>query len=165
MTSPELTHELYETLRAKARRLAARGHGAVAATSLVHEVLLKLWRSQSDQWADEAHFRATAGRAMRQVLVDRARARGAAKRGGGLERVTLAGLGRESTTVDSVALHQALARLEQADPVSAEVVTLRLLGGLEVDDVAELLSMSASTVKRRWRAGRAFMATALGETG
>ncbi|MCA9566430.1 MAG: RNA polymerase subunit sigma-24, partial [Myxococcales bacterium] len=126
-----------------------------------HEVLMRLWRMDPERWQSEAHFRAVAARAMRQVLVDRARSRNAAKRGGRLQRVDVSELPWEEGTLDLVALDHALQRLAEDRPRCARVVELRLLGGMEVPEVATWLEISPSTVKREWRVGRAYLISEL----
>lgn len=155
--TPDLITSLYSELRTSAARLVRRHEGSVAASSLVHEVLMRLWRMDPDRWESEAHFRAVAARAMRQVLVDRARSRNAIKRGGDLRRVEVTDLPDHDHTIDLVALDHALQRLATERPRCGKVVELRLLGGMEVTEVADWLDISPSTVKREWRVGRAFL--------
>ncbi|MCB9670665.1 MAG: sigma-70 family RNA polymerase sigma factor [Alphaproteobacteria bacterium] len=159
--NPDLVSDLYEELRNSAARLVRRHEGSVAPSSLVHEVLMRLWRMDPERWQSEAHFRAVAARAMRQVLVDRARSRNAAKRGGRLQRVDVSELPWEEGTLDLVALDHALQRLAEDRPRCARVVELRLLGGMEVPEVATWLEISPSTVKREWRVGRAYLISEL----
>ena len=157
MTSTELIDEVYTELRTRASRLVRNHTGSVAPSSLVHEVLIRLWNVDSNRWRSKSHFRAVAAKAMRQVLIDRARARGALKRGGDLQRVELPDLPSESNTVNIIALEHCIARLQSERPRCAQVVELRLLGGMEVVEVADWLKISASTVKREWRVGRAWL--------
>lgn len=152
-----LLPELYEELRRQASRLTARHPGSMQPSSVVNEVWLKLSRADSLRFQDKAHFGAVAATAMRQVLTDRARRRGALKRGGGADRVELDVLGVGPRVVEVLAIDEALGQLEQARPRTARVVELRLLGGLTVEESAEALGMSAGTVKREWRLGRAFL--------
>ena len=114
--SQPLSPEVYAALRELAARYWRR-HGAghtLEPTSLVHEAWLKL--ADTSAWASREHFLAVAARAMRQVLVDRARARGADKRGGGWQRVTLAEVGQPAAAADLLALDEALTALSDLDP-------------------------------------------------
>jgi RNA polymerase sigma factor (TIGR02999 family) len=133
-------------------------------TALVHEAFLRLLAPGS--YEDRTHFLRAASAAMRHVLVDHARARNAAKRGGAL-RVTLdEGLaGRDDRVVELLVLDDALARLAAAEPRWAQVVELRFFGGLEVPEVAAALGISPATVKRDWQFARAWLARALGPDG
>ena len=159
-----LDEEVYDHLRALAGRIhAERGQGSVTLqpTALLHEVWEKLSASSS-RYNSRAHFVAVAARAMRQILVDRARARATAKRGGGLQQTTLSGVGGGlPRALDVLALDRALKELEALDPQAAEVVLLRTFGGLTVPEVAESLGVSARTVDRTWRFARAFLASHL----
>ena len=146
------------------RRLAAaylrgeRPGQTLQATALVHEAFLRLAQSNR-RWQDRNHFLAVAARSMRQILVDRARARGAQKRWAGLDRVTLT----ESLALGSPdegmlpARDEALARLERLDPEQARVIELRYFAGLGIEEAAEALGMSAATLKRRWALARAWL--------
>lgn len=153
---------LYEELHRRASRLV-RGHrGSVEASSLVQEAFVKLSRHEPERWRNAVHFRAAASRAMRQVLIDRARRRTADKRGGQQVRVTLPDLGGAPQGADLVDVAEALERLQQARPRAGRVAELRVLGGMELEEIAEWLETSLSTVKRDWRLGRAFLIANLG---
>lgn len=161
--------ELYEHVYVGLRALAAsylrrRPAGqTLQATALVHEVYLKLVQGGGD-WSGRAHFMAVAARAMRQVLHDRARARRAAKRGGAWRRMNLSGVGREEgAPVDLVALDDALTRLAGLDERQYRIVELRFFAGLDVDEVAEVLQVSKSTVEKEWTRVRAWLSRELGE--
>lgn len=167
----ELLPVVYEELRRLARshmRRAAPEH-TLQATALVHEAYLKLVRSAPDGWQGRAHFFAVAATAMRQVLANHAREAQAAKRGGSERlRVTLSGEiadERAGRDFDALSLHEALAKLAELDPQQYRVVELRTFTGLSVEEVAEVLSISTATVKREWRAARAWLAAELGEPG
>jgi len=152
------------------RRLAAnylrreRPGQTLQATALVHEVYMRLLQDSRLSWQNRAHFFGIAARSMRQILVERARARGAAKRGGEQVRVTLdPGLmAAPSLSVDLEALDDALTRLAAFDADLARVVEVRFFGGLSIEEAAEALSVSPATVKRRWTLARAWLARALG---
>jgi RNA polymerase sigma factor (TIGR02999 family) len=146
------------------RRLAAhymrgeRPGQTIQATALVHEVYLRLAGGNAP-WHDERHFVGIAARAMRQILVDRARARGAAKRWAGLNRVSLVdslAVAADETTM-LPALDEALTRLEAIDPEQARIVELRFFGGLSIDEAAAALGISSGTLKRRWTLARAWL--------
>jgi RNA polymerase sigma-70 factor (ECF subfamily) len=146
------------------RRLAAsymrreRPGQTLQATALVHEAYLRL-AGASRPWTDRNHFLGIAARSMRQILVERARARGAQKRWAGLERVTLTDALAHGTTGDAMlpALDVALSRLEQIDPEQARIVELRYFAGLGIDEAAGALGMSPATLKRRWALARAWL--------
>jgi RNA polymerase sigma factor (TIGR02999 family) len=157
-----LIEDVYGELRRLADGYVRRERAkTVQATELVHEAYLRLARDPSRPWRDRTHFVALAAIAMRRLLVERARARGAAKRGGDQLRVTLddrmmAG-GDEVTVVDLVALDRALDRLAALDAQQARVVELRYFGGLSVEEVAGALDVSPATVKRDWTVARAWL--------
>jgi RNA polymerase sigma factor (TIGR02999 family) len=163
-----LLERLYDELRALAagRMAAERAGGSLDATSLVHEAYLRLLGQTRVRWADTAHFRAVAATMMRRVLVDRARARLADKRGGGRERVTLTGLGADTEDqLDLVDLDGALERLAVESPRQAEVVTLRCFGELTVEETASVIGVSPRTVKGEWRVAQAWLRRALDGEG
>lgn len=153
---------VYRELRRQAARYLRRErqNHTLPATALVHEAYLRLVGEQAP-WADRAHFFGVAARVMRQVLVDHARRRGAAKRGGGGTRLSLEGMGADPPAqergVDVVVLDQALAELTALDPEKARVVELRFFGGLNLEETAETLGVSTSTVTRQWRMARAWL--------
>lgn len=154
----DLVLELYDLLRRRARRLVAHEGGSVAPTSLVHEAIERIYEHDPARWRDRIHFKATAALAMRQILRDRVKAKGRIKRWGQLARVPLDDIGEVlGDPVDAIDLHDALDALDAVRPRAREVLELRLLGGLELVEVALHLQVSDSTVKREWRAGRAFV--------
>ena len=154
----------YQQLRALAGSYMRRFSAAqtLQATALVHEVYLKLAK-EPRQYADHVHFVCTAAAAMRQILVDAARARNRLKRGGELCRVTLDGaalVGRPE--IDVLVINDALDRLAAWDARQARIVELRFFTGLSVEEVAALLDVSEKTVKRDWSMARAWLQRALG---
>jgi RNA polymerase sigma factor (TIGR02999 family) len=158
---------VYEELRVIARRhLSARaGGGTLQTTGLVHEAYLKLVDQSRAQWRDRAHFFALASLAMRHVLVDRAKARLALKRGGGRQRISL---DATEIAVDDqpeaiLQLHEALNRLAEAEPRLAHVVECRFFGGLTEDEIAEALGVTPRTVQRDWTKARVLLRRALEE--
>jgi RNA polymerase sigma factor (TIGR02999 family) len=152
---------VYTELRRIARRQLRReraGH-TLQPTALVHEAYLRLMKDRPDRWQNRAHFCAIAAHSMRQILIERARARGAQKRGGAQPRVTLdeALVAGDSPSIDLVALDEALQRLEQIDAEQARLVELRFFGGLEFEELVPLLDRSERSLKRDWRRARAFL--------
>lgn len=151
------------------RRLAAayvrreRGGYTLQPTALVHEAYLRLLKDKPDRWQNRAHFCAIAAHSMRQILIERARARDAQKRGGERQRVTLdEGLLRGGErSIDLIALDQALERLAALSPEQARLVELRFFGGLTIDETAEAMDISPATVKRHWTVASAWLAREL----
>ena len=151
------------------RRLAAsylrreRPGQTLQPTALVHEAYLRLMKDRPDRWQNRAHFCAIAAHSMRQILIEKARARGALKRGGAQPRVTLdeALVGGGEMSIDLVALDEALERLAAIDPDQARLVELRFFGGLTVEETAEAMDISPATVKRHWTVARAWLAREL----
>jgi RNA polymerase sigma factor (TIGR02999 family) len=150
-------------------RLIARAHGpgpdaTLTATALVHEAYVKLADGQRLAYDDRAHFFASAARAMRQVVVDDARAKKRDKRGGGERPLRLVdGLEAPAPTAPErvVALDEALRRFEALDARAARVVECRYFAGLTVEETASALGLSASTVKRDWATARMWLHRAL----
>jgi RNA polymerase sigma factor (TIGR02999 family) len=156
----ELSARVYDELRRLAAahlRREAPGQ-TLQPTALVHEVYLRL-AGAGTPWRDERHFVGIAARSMRQILVDRARARGARKRWGGLRRVSLHDDLPLAADPDRLlpALDEALTRLEQLDAEQARIVELRFFAGLSVEEAADALGISPATLKRRWALARAWL--------
>lgn len=157
----DLDPRVYAALRDLAARYWARfgaGH-TLEPTSLVHEAWMKIGDEQG--FSSREHYLAVAARAMRQVLVDRARARAADKRGGGWERITLANVGQDGDEVDVIAIDEALVALAAIDPRGAEIVQMRFFGGMTVPEVAAALDVSVRTVELDWRTARAWLVSRL----
>jgi RNA polymerase sigma factor (TIGR02999 family) len=156
-----LMPRVYEELRTLAHRHLAneRHRHTLLTTDLVHEVYLKLVDGSRVQVRDKQHFFALASRAMRQVLIDHARSRLAAKRGGGGVPVTLdEGLAvSPDQTVALLDLDEALRRLEAESERRCRVVEYRFFGGLSLEEIAESLGVSLATVKREWTVARAWL--------
>jgi RNA polymerase sigma factor (TIGR02999 family) len=154
---------VYDDLRAIAGNLMRRERRdhTLQPTAVVHEAFLRLAGSGHVSWESRVHFLNIAGRAMRQLLVDHARAREAAKRGGGGGRVTLdAGLDVASGVtpdVDVLALHEALEQLAVEHERPARVVEMRFFGGLTAEEAAHLLGVSVPTVSEDWALARAWL--------
>ncbi len=160
--SAELLPLVYEELRKLARaRMAAEPAGhTLQPTALVHEAYLRLVGTENTvRWDGRGHFFGAAARAMRRILVERARSRGRIKRGGDRGRVELTDVGMavEPPATDLVALDEALDRLEKHDPRKAEVVMLRYFAGLTIEETAAALSLSPATIKTEWAFARAWL--------
>ena len=132
-------------------------------TALVHEAYLRLMKDRPDRWQNRAHFCAIAAHSMRQILIERARARNAQKRWGEKARITLEEelVQGGERSVDLLALDQAIERLAAFDPEQARIVELRFFGGLTVEETADALDISPATVKRHWTVARAWLAREL----
>ena len=160
----ELFSQAYEELRRLAFAVR-RGDGSATLnpTALVHEAWLRLARSATIPATSELHFKRIAARAMRRVLIEAARARKAAKRGGGEALVTFdESLGPAPAATDEVlALDAALERLERLNPRQAATVESRFFGGFDIRETAALLEVSEATVERDWRAAKAWLALEL----
>jgi RNA polymerase sigma factor (TIGR02999 family) len=126
-------------------------------TALIHEAYLKLVDQRHAQWRDRAHFFAVASQLMRRIAVDHARARLAAKRGGGLVQVSLEDAPGQYRDEELLAIDEALARLQQLDPQQCRVVELRFFGGLTIEETAAAMSISPATVKREWSTAKAWL--------
>jgi RNA polymerase sigma factor (TIGR02999 family) len=160
----ELLPVVYDELRRLARaRLARDRAGLHDPTSLVHEAYLRLVGDREYRWENRAHFFAAAAEAMRRIGVERARARGRLKRGGGQRRVTLGEeiASRDPEPEELLALDEALSRLEAREPPMAHVVKLRYFAGLTVEETAHALELSPRTVKRLWVGARAWLYDAM----
>ena len=154
---PQVYDELRQMARARMRR--ERPDHTLAATELVHEAFFRLVRLDRIDWQSRAHFLAIASQAMRNVLLDYAEHRGAQKRGAGARPVTLDRLEipNDMPGDDVLALCEALQRLEKLEPRQARVVECRFFGGLNLDETAEALGVSAATVSRDWTIARAWL--------
>jgi RNA polymerase sigma factor (TIGR02999 family) len=160
---------VYSELRRQAE-LAMRHEGAghtLQPTALVHEAYLRLVDTARVPWQNRAQFFGIASKCMRRVLVDHARARGAAKRGGAVVRSELADA---DAVVDEpasmvIAVHEALDRLAALDPDQAKLVEMRYFGGLTIEETAAALDISPATVKREWAVARAWLRRELTDRG
>jgi RNA polymerase sigma factor (TIGR02999 family) len=167
----QLTPLVYDELRAHARRYmrSERSGATLQSTAVVHEVYLRLLDADRIDWNDRVHFFALSAQLMRRVLVDAARARNAAKRGGPARRlehrspIELDQLADpESDLASLCALDDALEQLARIDLRRARVVELRFFGGLTVEETAQILQVSPQSVMRDWRLARAWLACELG---
>jgi RNA polymerase sigma factor (TIGR02999 family) len=150
---------VYDELRRMAGAYMQRerpGH-TLQATALVHEAYMRLVVREPAQ--NRAHFFAIAAHTMRQVLLDYARRRGADKRGAGARKVDLDGevFVAAEALEDVIAIDEALTRLEQIDPRQSRLVELRFFAGLDVEEAAEVMGVSATTIKREWRSAKAWL--------
>ncbi len=158
---------VYDELRRAARRNLRRESPEISIHTgeLINEAYLKLVDQRESDWQDRAHFFAVAARVMRNVLVDRARSRQFAKRGGGAKKVSadeiiIASPERDVNVID---LHEALTNLAQIDERKSQIVELRYFGGLSVEETAEVIGISAITVKREWLKAKSWLYQALHE--
>ena len=159
---------LYAEIKAIARnrmRQCAPAH-TLQPTALVHEALMKLM-GRDQPWESRHHFLGVAARAMRCVLADHARARKAAKRGGGRVRQPLdaAGAWFEEKNIDLIALSEALDRLSEMDPRACRIVELRFFAGLSKEEVASVMGISRATVGRDWLLARGWLLRELSKDG
>lgn len=166
MAARELIPLVYRELHSLARGKMSDqpDEHTLGATALVHEAYLRL-AGAGGRWESRRHFLRIAAKAMRSVLVDHARRKGAEKRGGGMAREPLDDLCAmyEERSVDLIALDDALEELTEKDEQLGRIVELRFFGGLENAQVAEVLDCSTRTVERGWRTARSWLSSSLGE--
>lgn len=164
----ELMPHVYQELHSLAARQMRRERAdhTLQTTGLVNEAFLKLVEQDEVQWTNRSHFFAIAATAMRRVLVDYARERGAQKRGGNAKRVSLDRVQlANSPDVDLIDLEDCLSRLEKLDPQQVKIVELRYFAGCTIDEAAEALQISPSTVKREWRMAKVWLRAEMQKTG
>ena len=161
----QLTPLVYDELRRLAHypMSGQRADHTLQTTALVHEAYLHLADQTNTSWQDRAHFFAVAARAMRQIVVDYARSYQTQKRGGGALKVELdeAAIVSPQQSKEIVELHEALERLATLDSRKAQVVELKYFGGLNYDEMAEVLKISRVTVRRDWEFARLWLYTEL----
>jgi RNA polymerase sigma factor (TIGR02999 family) len=158
-------NQLLPLVYAELRRIAARQlrgervNHTLQPTALVHEAYLRLVDQRQVDWHGRAHFFGVAAQIMRRILVDHARRHAAAKRGDGVQSVSIddAKEVASSGELPILALDRALDRLEKVDPELARIVELRAFGGLSIEEAAHVLNVSPSTVKREWRTAKAWL--------
>jgi RNA polymerase sigma-70 factor (ECF subfamily) len=164
----QLLPAIYAELHRQAARAMRRENEdhTLQATALVHEAYLRLVDQSRVEWRNRAHFFGVAAQLMRRILVDHARARRAAKRGGGDRAVTLSNVDSagqpDASDMDVLALHEALEKLASLDPEQARLVEMRYFTGLNIEETAEALGISPATVKREWATARAWLRRELG---
>jgi len=159
----QLLTRLYQDIHAIAvRQLNQERYSTLRPTALVHEAYLRLAGLHQIRLQDRTHFLSMAARVSRQALIDEARRRRADKRDGG-SPVTLSdtNLGAPESIYDALDVDELLTELEQYDPMAAEIVGLRVFGGLSIEEVAQSLSVSVATVNRRWAAGKVWLSREL----
>ncbi|MDE2221074.1 MAG: sigma-70 family RNA polymerase sigma factor [Gammaproteobacteria bacterium] len=155
----DLLGHLYQDIHAIAvRELRSESRLTLQPTALVHEVYLRMVALREPNWQGRAHFLALAARVARQVLVDEARRQRAVKRDGGTP-VTLSdvNLGGTDAAYDALDVDDLLSELKRFDDQAAEIVALRVFGGLSIEEAAEVLQLSVATVNRRWATGKAWL--------
>jgi RNA polymerase sigma-70 factor (ECF subfamily) len=157
----KLVPVVYQELRRLAGYYMRRerpGH-TLQTSALVNEAYMRLVDYKQMRWQSRAHFFAVAAQAMRRILVEHARKRHFAKRGGGAVQVSLdeAATVSEKQAADLIALDDALTSLEAIDPRKSRIVELRYIGGLNIEETAEVLGISPATVQREWRAAKAWL--------
>lgn len=154
---PLVYDELHRLAGAYLRR--ERREHTLQPTALVNEAYLKLVRQRTIRWQNRAQFFGVAAQLMRRILVDHARANYAAKRGGDRVNVSLKNIGAFGTQgeADVLALHDVLNRLEEIDPDQSRIVELRFFGGLTIEETAEVMQVSHSTVEREWKIAKAWL--------
>lgn len=160
-----LTPLVYDEIRRIAHRYVQRereGH-TLQTTALVHEAYLRLAGSQNVAWQNRSHFFAVTAQVMRRILIDHARRRQYLKHGGEVERVSLDAVTQQSALMSQpraaelLALDEALDDLAKLDARKSSVVELRYFGGLSIEETADVLEISAMTVRRDWRAAKAYL--------
>ena len=152
---------VYPELRRMARRFMGRenSHHTLQTSALINEAYLRLVDQKAVEWQDRAHFFAVAAQVMRHILVDHARRYRYGKRGAGAKHVAFDEVSvlKQERAAEFIALDSALTGLAKVDPRKSRIVELRFFGGLTVEETAEVLEISAITVKREWRAARAWL--------
>ncbi|MEO1368012.1 MAG: ECF-type sigma factor [Acidobacteriota bacterium] len=161
----ELFDRLYDDIHALAGRARRRGPaGAPRATALVHELYLRLVAQKRAQWKNRSHFFAIASRILRRIVVDEARALWAEKRGGGVQKISLAELGDVGLSgrpAEILAVEACLQELERQSPERARLVELRFFAGLSLEETAEVLGQSRATTVRQWRVTKGWLSREL----
>ena len=162
-----LAAQLYDELREIATRLlrTERPEHTLDTSAVVHEAFLRLARQQAAEWQDRQHFLAAAARTMRHVLVDYARERSARKRDGGVQTTMISipdGNAPAGDALDVMVLDDLLSRFAASHARAAQVVELRVFGGFEVEEVAQIIDISPNTVKRDWQFAKAWLACEMG---
>jgi RNA polymerase sigma-70 factor (ECF subfamily) len=157
----ELMPFVYEELRKIARRLmrSERDNHTLQTSALINEAYLRLVGHGGADWQDRSHFYAVASQVMRHILIDHARKHQFAKRGAGAQDLPLdeALVLTDERARELVDLDDALKTLERLDPRRSRIVELRFFGGLNIDETAEMMEISPTTVQREWRAARAWL--------
>jgi RNA polymerase sigma factor (TIGR02999 family) len=157
----QLIPMVYPELRRMARRFMGKENSqhTLQTSALINEAYLRLVDQQAVEWKDRAHFFAISAQVMRHILIDHARRYRYGKRGAGAEHIALddGAVIIQERAEEFVALDAALDRLREIDPRKGKIVELRFFGGLTVDETAEVMKLSGITIKREWRAARAWL--------
>ena len=158
---------VYQELRRLAHhymRKERAGH-TLQTTALVNEAYLRLADYKRMRWQSRAHFFAVAAQVMRRILVEQARSKNFAKRGGGAEKISLdeTAIVSAGRSAEVIAVDEALSDLESWDPRKGRIVELRFFGGLSIEETAEVLKVSPTTVQREWRSAKAWLYRAISE--
>ena len=160
---------VYQELRRLARHYMRneRADHTLQTTALVNEAYMRLADYKNMRWQSRAHFFAVAAQVMRRILVESARSRNYAKRGGGARKVELdeAAVVSAGRSAEVIAVDEALTELEAWDARKGRIVELRFFGGLSIEETAEVLKVSPTTVQREWRSAKAWLYRAIGEGG
>jgi RNA polymerase sigma factor (TIGR02999 family) len=162
-------HQLIPLVEAELRRLARRSmrrerdNHTLQTSALINEAYLRLVDQEKVEWQNRAHFFAVAAQIMRHILIDHARSYQSAKRGGGTQKFTLDEVAElsEHRASEFIVLDDALLDLAVADPLKSRIVELRFFGGLSIEEAAEVLDISPTTISREWRAARAWLLRAM----
>lgn len=165
--SEALLLDVYDELRRLAHYRMSRESEAqtLSATALVHEAWLRIGKDdQTGRWANRRHFFGAAAEAMRRILIDRARARNQLKRGGGTDRTEWHESQVRAPAQDAqmLAVHEALAELEDTDPESAELVKLRYFAGMTWEEIADATGVPDRSLRRRWTYAKAWLRVRIG---
>lgn len=155
-----LPHIYQELRRLAAGKMARQGAShTLQATELVHEAWLRFSKCESEQFAGRTHFFATAAEAMRQLLIDRARCKRAARNGGGMMGLDIqeCDIATQAPDDELLAVHEVLDQLAAEDPAKAELVKLRYFAGMNFEEAAAAMGVSIATAKRHWNYARAWL--------
>jgi RNA polymerase sigma factor (TIGR02999 family) len=160
---------VYQELRRLAHHYMRRerpGH-TLQTTALVNEAYLRLANYKKMRWQSRAHFFAVAAQVMRRILVEQARSKNFAKRGGGAQTISLdeTAVISAGRSAEVIAVDDALTELESWDPRKGKIVELRFFGGLSIEETAQVLKVSPTTVQREWRSAKAWLYRAISEGG
>lgn len=171
-SSSTAENDLVPALYAELKRIAAgkmsleKGGHTLNTTALVHEAWLRIQKSAPDEWRDRGQFFGAMSEAMRRILVDAARRRIAAKRGGGQEDVPMDELELQGSVVDErlLEIHEVLDRLETEDQIKAQIVKLRFFSGMSNEEIASLLDINEKTVRRHWALAKIWLFRVIGKS-
>jgi RNA polymerase sigma factor (TIGR02999 family) len=160
---------IYPELRRLARRYMRQENPAhtLQTSALINEAYLRLAGQQSVEWQDRAHFFAVAAQVMRHILIDHARRHQVFRRGGGLLRVSLdeTAVASHQRALEFMALDDALTKLAAVDARKSQIVEMRFFGGLTVEEIADVMKLSPITIKREWRAAKAWLHLEISQNG